>query len=101
MTDHRSAWQSPGSEIGQCATLDREVSAEVCVIGVADPRWGEVGRAVVVAARGCALDGAAVLSQLGQRLARYKIPKSVVFTDELPHNAAGKVARQEVRDRFR
>ena len=68
--------------------------AESCVIAVPDARWGEVGRAVVVAAPGVALDAGAVLTHLGGRLARYKIPKSVVFTDALPRNSTGKVLRQ-------
>ncbi len=74
--------------------------AEVCVIAVADARWGEVGRAVVVAAPGARLDGAALLRQLDGRLARYKIPKSVVLAEALPRNPGGKVLRAEVRARF-
>jgi acyl-CoA synthetase (AMP-forming)/AMP-acid ligase II len=74
--------------------------AEACVIGVPDARWGEVGRAIVVSAPGAALDSTAVLQHLGSRLARYKIPKSVVFTDALPRNSTGKVLRQRVRERF-
>ncbi len=74
--------------------------AEVCVIPVADPRWGEVGRAVVVAQSGVALDGPALLRQLDGRLARYKIPKSVAFTDALPRNPGGKVLRAALRERF-
>ncbi|MSP63026.1 MAG: hypothetical protein EXR72_22355 [Myxococcales bacterium] len=74
--------------------------AEVCVIGVPDPRWGEVGRAVVAPASGAALDGTALLRALDGQLARYKIPKSVVFTDVLPRNPSGKVVRPEVKQRF-
>jgi fatty-acyl-CoA synthase len=74
--------------------------AEACVIGIADARWGEVGRAVIVPAAGRTLDGAAILMQLHQHLAKYKIPKSVVFTDALPRNPGGKIVRQEVRERF-
>ena len=74
--------------------------AESCVIAVADARWGEVGRAVVVVAPGAKLDAPAVLQHLGTRLARYKIPKTVVFTDALPRNSTGKVLRQRVRERF-
>jgi len=74
--------------------------AEVCVIGVPDARWGEVGRAVVVPRPGATVDGAALLRALDGKLARYKIPKSVVFTDALPRNASGKVLRHEVRASF-
>lgn len=74
--------------------------AESCVIAVPDERWGEVGRAVIVAAPGASLDGGAVLEHLRARLAKYKVPKSVVFTDALPRNPTGKVLRQKVRERF-
>jgi fatty-acyl-CoA synthase len=74
--------------------------AEACVIGVPDTRWGEVGRAVVVAAAGVRLDEKMVLAHLATRLARYKIPKSVVFTDALPRNPTGKLLRPHVRERF-
>jgi fatty-acyl-CoA synthase len=71
--------------------------AECCVIGVPDVRWGEVGRAVVVRRPGAALDEAAVLAHLEGRLARYKVPKSVVFASALPRNASGKVVRHDVK----
>jgi fatty-acyl-CoA synthase len=74
--------------------------AEVCVIGVPDARWGEVGRAVVVPTRGVSLDGAAVLKALDGRLARYKVPRSVVFADGLPRNPGGKILRAEVKTRW-
>jgi fatty-acyl-CoA synthase len=77
--------------------------AEVCVLGVQDARWGEVGRAVVVRGRDIAeaqLGAADVLRALDGKLARYKIPKSVVFAPELPRNASGKVVRDEVKRRF-
>ncbi len=74
---------------------------QVCVLGVPDPRWGEVGRAVVVRAAGSStLDAADVLRGLDGRLARYKIPKSVVFSESLPRNASGKILRDEVKRRF-
>jgi fatty-acyl-CoA synthase len=74
--------------------------AEVCVIGVPDARWGEVGRAVIVPRPGAPVDGAAILRALDGKLARYKIPKSVVFAEALPRNASGKVLRHEVRAAF-
>jgi fatty-acyl-CoA synthase len=74
--------------------------AEVCVIGVPDTRWGEVGRAVVVARPGFVLDSASLLARLDGKLARYKIPKSVEFTESLPRNAGGKLLRPHIRERF-
>jgi fatty-acyl-CoA synthase len=74
--------------------------AEVCVIAVPDARWGEVGRAVVVARPGFVLDGGALLGRLAGKLARYKIPKSVEFAESLPRNAGGKLLRPQIRERF-
>jgi fatty-acyl-CoA synthase len=71
--------------------------AECAVIGVPDERWGEVGRAVVVPAEGVPVDAAELLAFLDGRIARYKIPKSVVFTDALPRTASGKVLKSRLR----
>jgi fatty-acyl-CoA synthase len=74
--------------------------AECAVIGVVDERWGEVGRAVVVCRPGTTLDEQAVLDHLDGRLARYKVPRSVIFTDALPRSGAGKVLKVELRAAF-
>jgi fatty-acyl-CoA synthase len=73
---------------------------ECAVIGVPDEKWGEVGRAVVVARDGVALEPADVLASLEGRLARFKIPKSLVVAAALPRTASGKLLKAEVRDRF-
>ncbi|WP_369250507.1 o-succinylbenzoate--CoA ligase [Streptomyces sp. R41] len=73
---------------------------ECAVIGVADDKWGEVPRAVVVAREGVDLDPDAVLASLAGRLAKYKIPKSVVVADELPRTASGKLLKSRVRTRY-
>jgi fatty-acyl-CoA synthase len=67
------------------------------VIGVPDERWGEVGRAVVVLRPGATLDERALLDHLDGRLARYKLPRSVVFSEHLPRSGAGKVLKGELR----
>lgn len=75
--------------------------AECAVIGVPDERWGEVGRAVVVLREG-ATGGDAIaaelLDHLAGRLAKYKIPKSVVFVDALPRSGAGKILKAKLRE---
>ncbi|MFC6706696.1 acyl-CoA synthetase [Flexivirga alba] len=72
--------------------------AEAAVIGIPDARWGEVGRAFVVATPGSSLDEQAIIAHLEGRLARYKLPKSVVFLTELPHNASGKLMKSTLRE---
>lgn len=74
--------------------------AEAAVIGVADDTWGEVGRAVVVLKPGCELSGEQIIEHCRKNLARYKVPKSVVFTTQLPRNPAGKVVKGELRSRY-
>ncbi|HQF69958.1 MAG TPA: long-chain fatty acid--CoA ligase, partial [Promineifilum sp.] len=71
--------------------------AEAAVVGVPDARWGEVGRAFVVLRPGETLDAAAVVAHCRNQIAAYKAPKSVVFIDKLPRNAAGKVVKDELR----
>ncbi|PJN13753.1 p-hydroxycinnamoyl-CoA synthetase [Streptomyces sp. CB01635] len=71
--------------------------AECAVIGVPDEKWGEVGRAVLVAREGRAPDPNEVLASLSGRLAPYKIPKSAVVVDALPRTASGKLVKADVR----
>ncbi|MFE6407282.1 long-chain fatty acid--CoA ligase [Streptomyces sp. NPDC057837] len=74
--------------------------AECAVIGVPDDTWGEVPRAVVVPREGAELDPDEVLASLAGRLAKYKIPKSVVVADALPRTASGKLLKSRVRTRY-
>jgi fatty-acyl-CoA synthase len=70
--------------------------AEVAVVGLPDPRWGETVVAVVVRqadADGQALDTATLQATLQDRLARYKQPRRYVFRDALPKTALGKVQK--------
>jgi acyl-CoA synthetase (AMP-forming)/AMP-acid ligase II len=75
--------------------------AESAVIGVADARLGEVGRAYVVTRPGHALDAGEVLAFCRERLANYKVPRQVVFRDGLPRNPAGKVLKRLLREEAR
>jgi fatty-acyl-CoA synthase len=74
--------------------------AEVAVIGVSHPKWQEVGRALVVAKEGQALTEEEVIEFCRGKLARYKIPKSVVLVEALPRTAAGKVLKRELRKKY-
>jgi len=72
--------------------------AEAAVVGVPDPTWQEVGRAVVVLAPGAEATADDLIAFCRERLARYKVPRSVVFVDALPRNPAGKVLKNQLRD---
>jgi fatty-acyl-CoA synthase len=74
--------------------------AECSVIGVRDERWGEVGRALVVLRPSSALTEAELLEHCRRRLGRYKVPQSVLFLPELPHNSSGKVLKPVLRERY-
>jgi fatty-acyl-CoA synthase len=74
--------------------------AECAVIGVPDEHWGEVGRAVVVLREGASVQPAELRAFLDGRIAKYKIPKSVVLTDTLPRTASGKVVKKQLRLQF-
>lgn len=74
--------------------------AEAAVIAVKDEKWGEVGRAIVVPKHGEDLTEEEIIGFLKGRLAKFKVPKSVVFTDRLPRNAAGKVLKNSLREKY-
>ncbi|MFI9583548.1 long-chain fatty acid--CoA ligase [Streptomyces sp. NPDC052236] len=82
------------------ALLGHPSIVECAVIGVPDRKWGEVGRAVVVAREGARIDPDEVLASLAGRLAKYKIPKSLVVVDALPRTASGKLLKTRVRSRY-
>jgi acyl-CoA synthetase (AMP-forming)/AMP-acid ligase II len=70
---------------------------EVTVFGVPDARWGEVLRAVVVLHPGADLGEDELRGRVSAALASFKAPREVVFVDELPRNATGKVLKRELR----
>ncbi|QGZ47406.1 AMP-binding protein [Streptomyces sp. QHH-9511] len=74
--------------------------AEVAVVGLPDERWIEAVTAVVVPREPGAVTEAELLGHARQKLAPFKAPKKVLFVDELPRNASGKILKRELRDRF-
>jgi fatty-acyl-CoA synthase len=70
--------------------------AEVAVVGRPDPQFGQALCAFVVTTPGSTLDEDAVRRHVRERLARFKVPRSVRFLDQLPRNATGKVLRREL-----
>lgn len=73
---------------------------ECAVIGVADAHWGEVGRALVVLRDPGTLGEAELLEHCRARLARYKVPKRVLFVPTLPRNSSGKVLKPLLREQY-
>jgi fatty-acyl-CoA synthase len=69
---------------------------EAAIVAVPDATWGEVGRAVVALEADRALTASELLAFLGEHLARYKLPRSVVFIPALPKTAIGKIDRSEL-----
>lgn len=74
--------------------------ADAAIIGVPHERWGEAGKAIVVQAKNASVSEAAIIAHCQANLAKFKVPTSVEFVDELPRNAAGKVLKRTLRERF-
>jgi malonyl-CoA/methylmalonyl-CoA synthetase len=74
---------------------------ESAVIGVAHPDFGEGVVAAVVKKKGSRLSEAGILKALKERLANYKLPKRVLFVNDLPRNTMGKVQKNLLRDSYR
>ena len=70
---------------------------EAAVVGVPDPRWGEVCAAFVVIREGASTDGEDLRDHCRERLARFKVPRTVTFVAELPRSSLGKVRKDALR----
>jgi fatty-acyl-CoA synthase len=77
---------------------DHPSVAEAAVIGRPDAKWQEVPVAFVVCRAGAAIDDAVLKQHVAQHLARFKIPRDVIFVDTLPRNALGKVQHFRLRE---
>ncbi|MEV0412555.1 FadD3 family acyl-CoA ligase [Streptomyces sp. NPDC050448] len=86
------------AEIEQLLGLHPDL-ADVAVVGVPDPRLGEVGKAYAVRRPGSTLTADDLIAWSRREMANYKVPRSVEFVAELPRNASGKVLKRELRSR--
>jgi acyl-CoA synthetase (AMP-forming)/AMP-acid ligase II len=85
---------------------EHDAVVEVAVVGRPDERWGEVPVAFVVVGEGAGRGGDGSVTEedlIGHcraELAKFKVPKAVVFVDALPRNPSGKVLKRDLRDRL-
>ncbi|MEY2228339.1 MULTISPECIES: FadD3 family acyl-CoA ligase [Streptomyces] len=86
------------AEIEQLLGLHPDI-ADVAVIGIPDPRLGEVGKAYAVRHPGSTLTADDLIAWSRREMANYKVPRAVEFVTELPRNASGKILKRELRVR--
>jgi len=81
----------------ESALFGHPAVADVAVIGVPDERWGEAVKAIVVKKQGAELTPGELIGWARERIAGYKLPKSVDFVEALPRNPTGKILKRELR----
>jgi fatty-acyl-CoA synthase len=82
----------------EAALLDHPAIAAAAVVAMADPQWGEVPAAFVVARS--PVTAGEITTFLAARLARYKLPKRIEFLTDLPRTSSGKIAKKELLDKM-
>ncbi len=85
-----------GSEVER-VLYEHDAVLEAAVVGRADDRWGEVPVAFVVLRPGATATAEELTEHCRQQLARFKVPKDLIFLDALPRNPSGKVLKRELR----
>ena len=70
---------------------------EVAVVGVPDDEFGQRLRAVVCLDAGAVVTAAEIQDHVRDHLARYKVPREIVFAEQLPRNATGKILKRQLR----
>jgi fatty-acyl-CoA synthase len=73
---------------------------DAALVGRPDATWGEVGVLIVVCAEGAPLDADVLLAFGRERLARYKLPKTIIFVEALPYSPYGKVEKVKLRQMY-
>jgi acyl-CoA synthetase (AMP-forming)/AMP-acid ligase II len=77
---------------------EHDAVSEAAVVGRPDERWGEVPVGYVVLRDGASVSVDELLDHCRAQLAKFKVPKDVVFLDALPRNPSGKVLKRELRE---
>ena len=81
--------------------LEHPAVSEAIVFGVHDPVWTEAVKAVIVVVdHSAAVDADTLIGFCGERIARYKRPRSIEFISAMPRSATGEVSREDVKRRY-
>ena len=75
--------------------------AEAAVIGLPHPKWSERPLLIIIRDAGSDIDKDGVLAYLDGKIAKWWMPDDVVFVDEIPHTATGKIQKMELREQFK
>jgi len=81
--------------------VGHEEVAEAAVIGIAHPKWDERPLLVIVRKQGSTVDGDEIKAFLKDKIAKWWMPDDVVFVDEIPHTATGKIHKLTLRETFK
>src|SRR3546814_15812636 len=74
---------------------------EAAAVGVYHPKWDERPILLIVKKPGAAVNEAGVIDYLKDRVAKWWLPDEIVFVDELPHTATGKILKRQLRDEYK
>jgi len=80
--------------------LEHPDVSECGVIGRPDPKWDEVPVAYVIKRAGCSIEAEGLKAHVLTQLARFKVPRDIVFVDDLPRTALGKVQHFRLRELY-
>ncbi len=83
------------------AAVGHPALKECCVIGVYHPKWDERPLLLAIRKEGATVSEAEVIAFLGDKVAKWQLPDVVVFVDELPHTATGKLLKTGVRETYK
>jgi len=83
------------------AILSNNKVKEVCVVGINDKQWGQILSAVIVLKEKNSMTENEMKNYLSEKLALYKIPKNILFTEHLPKSGLGKYLREEIKNLFK
>ena len=83
------------------AAVGHPAVAEAAVIGIAHPKWDERPLLVIVLEEGAAVTHAEMLEYLSDKVAKWWLPDDLVYVEELPHTATGKVSKKDLREQFK